>query len=222
MQNVSALEYPGKIAAILYLTGCNFRCPYCHNPSLIEPGPSAAPVDERAAFAYLKRRAKTLDAVVLSGGEPTLHPELPALAARIRTIGLLVKVDTNGTRPNILMQTNADYVALDIKTSFERYDILHRENAAATRDAVMKTLALLKEGTTPYEIRITAVPGIVTEEDIERLLPHLSGVENVFLQRFSPRVTLDKTYASIIPYSKKTLETFRARLLSKAKRVTIR
>jgi len=125
LQRFSLIDYPGKISAILFTRGCNFRCPYCHNPELVDPQRYAEPWQEEEYWAFLQSRTQKLDAVVVTGGEPTLQEDLEPFLEKIRKMGFLIKLDTNGSNPDVLkdlLSANlVDYIAMDIKAPLEKY-----------------------------------------------------------------------------------------------------
>lgn len=168
-QKVSLVDYPGKVACTLFTGGCNLRCPYCHNSELLEgPLPSQ---DIQEVFAYLEARRGILDAVVVSGGEPCLQPDLPAFLERLKREGLLVKLDTNGCFPllleRILQEELVDYVAMDWKNAPDQYGVTTgREDVPVA--AVARSLELLLEGKVPFELRTTVVEQLHNERSFEK------------------------------------------------------
>lgn len=126
LQKFSLIDYPHKISAIIFTIGCNFRCPFCHNPELVNPKIYPEKIPEKAVFEFLKNRRKKLDAVVITGGEPSLHKDLYQFISKIKSMGFLVKLDTNGTNPHILSKlikdNLLDYLAMDIKGSLDKYE----------------------------------------------------------------------------------------------------
>ena len=156
LQSLTLLDYPGKVACTVFFAGCNLRCPYCHNAALVLPGLSPPPRTEESLLDFLQSRRGKLDGVCLTGGEPTLQKDLPALIRKIRAMGFLVKLDTNGTRPEVLKalldESLLDYVAMDIKNAPDRYA---ETCGADVLDEVEKSVALLRRGTVPYEFRTT-------------------------------------------------------------------
>ena len=185
IQKLTLLDYPGKCACTVFLAGCNLRCPFCHNASLVV-GPSPAAMTEAEFFAFLNKRKGLLDGVCVTGGEPTLRKDLPEFIGRIKEMGYLVKLDTNGSNPQMLRQLIAgklvDYVAMDIKNCPDRYaatcggmDIL---------PAVEESLAVLKENNVDYELRTTCVKPFHDESALEAIGKWLSGTEAYYLQNF--------------------------------------
>ena len=184
-QKMTVLDYPGKIAATVFTYGCNLRCPFCHNASLVVD--DSALLDENEVFAYLARRRGILDGVSVSGGEPLLQPDIEDALLRIRSLGLSVKLDTNGTLPHrladVIEKGLVDYVAMDVKNSPQKY----AETTGCEKidlDAVRESVSLLMQGKIPYEVRTTVVRELHTEKDIEEIGRWLSGAEQYFLQGF--------------------------------------
>jgi len=207
LQKTSLVDYPGRVAAVFFLAGCNLRCPYCHNPSLLVPesgDPDTADdltsIDE--AFAFLEHRKSVLSGVVLSGGEPTMHADLPAVAARIRSMGLLVKLDTNGTFPERIAPVGANYIAMDLKMAPARYAELW-PGAPSDADArIAESVRMVRASGADYEFRITCAPGIFTLSDAEAMAALLEADDAVFLQRYRPGHVLDRAWAErVTPYT---------------------
>lgn len=193
---------------MLFAEGCALRCPYCHNPDLVEPGIEgrAGLVSVDQALAFLERRRGLVTGVVLSGGEPTLHPDLPALAAAIRALGLRVKLDTNGTCPERIAPVGADYVAMDLKTSPRRYAELWPGAPADAADRIRRGVEAVRASGAEHEFRITCAPGIFAEADAEDVASLLRQGDTVFLQRYRPGRVLDPEWAAgVSPYTEERL-----------------
>jgi pyruvate formate lyase activating enzyme len=194
LQPVSLIDYPGRISCVVFLAGCNFRCPYCHNPQLTgDPALHAGRVPPDEAFAFLEQRRGRLDGVVVSGGEPTLHPELPEFCRRIRELGFAVKLDTNGSRPEMLARLLAeglvDYVAMDLKTDPERYG--ETVAPACDADTLRASVDAITRSGLDYEFRTTCVRPLVTLEAVERIARFIRGCRLYVLQPFRPGDILD-------------------------------
>jgi pyruvate formate lyase activating enzyme len=186
MQSLTLLDFPGRVACILFVRGCNFRCPFCHNASLV-CGSAENTYPEAEVLAFLKKRQGLLDGVVISGGEPTLYPELIPFLKKVRDLGYAIKLDTNGTNPPLLKQivqeNLADYVAMDIKNSPAFY--------AATCGVSKADIASIEEsrnflmgGKVDYEFRTTVVGGLHTKESIGELACWITGAKWYYLQAF--------------------------------------
>ncbi|HVO85667.1 MAG TPA: anaerobic ribonucleoside-triphosphate reductase activating protein [Candidatus Eisenbacteria bacterium] len=205
MQKTSLVDYPDRVASVLFTPGCNLRCPYCHNWRIVmDPKPPF--MNEEAALTTLETRKKYVDAVVVTGGEPTLHQELPKFLRRLKERGFAVKLDTNGFYPEVLEECLAyvDYVALDVKTSLEKYWQL----GAGSTAGFMRTLGMLKTGKVEYELRTTIVPGFVDNENITRIGELVKGAKTLAIQQFVSGDTLDKSYNVLKPYSSETVAKF--------------
>lgn len=193
LQKLTLLDYPGRIACTVFLGGCNFRCPFCHNGGLALGGDSDGIMSVEELLAFLDSRRGRLQAVCISGGEPTLHPDLPALIGEIKSRGFEVKLDTNGTNPEMLSLLIADglvdYVAMDIKNSPDKYAlttglISNSEFQISNFNAVRESAALLMQGRVDFEFRTTLAKELHTAEDMEIIGKWLSGGEKYFLQTY--------------------------------------
>ncbi|MDR0554060.1 MAG: radical SAM protein [Treponema sp.] len=215
LRKTSLVDYPGKIAAALFLPGCNLRCPWCHNGDLVrseggsgesaefpEDSESLVPLDD--ALRHIEKRRAVLGAVVLSGGEPTIHRELPELIRRIKSLELPVKLDTNGMVPEMLKALFAEaafrpaYIALDLKLAPARYGELRRPasagNSAGNSAAALKqSAALISASGIGHEYRSLALPGVVTPADIEELAP-LVDDSPWYFRPFRPGNCLDAAW----------------------------
>jgi pyruvate formate lyase activating enzyme len=163
IQKVTLIDYPGLVAAILFFPGCNLRCPYCHNPSLVTPPfpKDLSTIDE--AFAYLEKRKNVLGGVVLSGGEPMMNPEIPEIVDRIHALGLKVKIDTNGTFPERLKEIKPDFIAMDIKTSPGKYGLLTKDDVGLK---IVESIMRIRCSGIPHIFRTVMDSGIVDDNDI--------------------------------------------------------
>ena len=187
LQKLTLLDYPGKVACTVFLSGCNLRCPYCHNPGLVLPEQSGGPgIPASELMAFLEQRRGKLDGVCVSGGEPTLQPELPGFLERLRSLGYAVKLDTNGTNPGMLKELLRDglldYVAMDIKNSPERY--AEACGGVDVLDMVRESADLLLDGTAEYEFRTTVCKPLHTGKELEEIGRWLRGAKRYFLQAF--------------------------------------
>ena len=186
LRKLTLLDFPGRVACTLFLAGCNMRCPFCHNAPLVVDGSGVENIPEDELLAFLKKRSGILDGVCITGGEPTLRRELPELIRSIKALGYAVKLDTNGTSPDMLSSLIGegliDYVAMDIKNSPEKYSLT--AGCAADLDAVCRSAAILMENKVNYEFRTTVVSGYHTAEDFRDIGEWLRGAEKYFLQNF--------------------------------------
>ena len=192
LQKLTLLDYPGTVACTVFLGGCDFRCPYCHNAELLDPDFPPL-MDERELLSFLRKRQGMLDGVCITGGEPLLRQDLPDLLQEIRALGYRIKIDTNGARPgrlnSIMAAGLADYVAMDIKNSPERYaETIGR--ADFDLSPVRESVRLLMAGSTDYEFRTTVVAGLHGEEDIRSIGRWITGAKRYYLQPFTDRETV--------------------------------
>jgi pyruvate formate lyase activating enzyme len=188
LQKLTLLDFPDKMACTLFTFGCNFRCPFCHNASLVlAERADDAVMPEEEFFTFLSRRRGILEGVCISGGEPTLQPDLPAFIARIKDMGYAVKLDTNGYRPAVLKSLVEagllDYVAMDIKNSLPLYGKTVGIEHFDTKP-VEESMDYLMEGRVPFEFRTTLVRGLHTVVSIRDMGRRLAGGEKFFLQAF--------------------------------------
>ena len=197
LQKMTLLDFPGKVACTVFLRGCNYRCPFCHNSELLGPGENL--MDVEALLRFLKSRQGLLDGVCITGGEPTLQPGLPELLEGIKKLGFLVKLDTNGTRPAVVkalaQKGLLDYVAVDAKNGPEAWAKTVGLETIDLRP-VEETVRFLIEGNVDYELRTTLVEPLHTEESIRQLGAWLMGLvpgkkpKKLFLQSFVDRDTV--------------------------------
>lgn len=183
LQKLTLLDFPGHVACTVFTQGCNFRCPFCHNASLVLGTQELA---EESILSFLKKRQGLLDGVAITGGEPLLMPDLEEFIRKVRALGFLVKLDTNGSFParlrTLIEAGLVDYVAMDIKNSPEKYDAT--AGAAGFLPQVEQSVSLLLEGRVPYEFRTTVVQELHTPEDFHAIGRWLAGAQQYFLQSF--------------------------------------
>lgn len=180
----SLLDYDGLISIVLFSPGCNFACPYCHNKTTIVDSKQFIPFDE--IYDYLKSRKSLVDAVTFSGGEPTLMKELKDRIKAVKELGYKIKLDTNGSNPDILISllkdNLLDYVAMDIKSSFKNYDLA--ANSKVDIAKIKQSIKLLQESKVDYEFRTTLVKEYVSIQDIEDIAKELKGSKRFYLQKY--------------------------------------
>lgn len=205
LQKVSLIDYPGKVASVLFTPGCNLRCPFCHNWRIVvDPKPPF--LSEAAALEILENRMKYVDAVVITGGEPTMHKELPRFLAKLKERGFSVKLDTNGFYPDVLEEClgSVDYVAMDVKTCLEKYGVLGAKDTSSLR----RSVEMLKTGKVEYEYRTTVVPELVTAADVSCIGELVKGGRTHVFQQFVPEDLLDKKYELLSPYTPERIGEF--------------
>ena len=212
LQKTTLLDFPSHIACIVFLAGCNFRCGFCHSPELVLENQNSSFINEEGFFDFLEKRKSQLDGVVLCGGEPTLQTDLLNFCSQIKTLGYLIKLDTNGSRPAMLEKLISnrllDYVALDIKTSKEKYPKAIGVSLKNIAEQVEKSAQVLKKNNVDYEFRTTCVPNIVTREDILQISQWVGTAKRYFLQTFRPQKTLDSGFGRLKPYSDQEMAEF--------------
>lgn len=192
LHKTTLLDYPEHVAATLFTGGCNFRCPYCHNKDIVQMAESLVPLSESEFFSFLKKRHGILTGVCITGGEPTLHADLPDLIQRIKTLGYLVKLDTNGTNPKMLeslISANLiDYCAMDIKNAPEKYSVTvgaASNNSFLDLSAINQSIQLLLwQQTIAYEFRTTIVQELHSEADLRAICQWIAGAQAYFLQSY--------------------------------------
>jgi pyruvate formate lyase activating enzyme len=194
LNSFSLSDFPGRVAAVVFTQGCNFRCPYCHNGSLIPMNPSTFEmISQEEIFMFLEKRRTQLSGVVVSGGEPTLQPDLSEFFRRIGSMGYQIKLDTNGSHPEVLaellMQGLVDFIAMDIKAPFTIYDRI--TGVCAPKERLEKSIELIARSGIDHEFRTTVVGPLLSERDldiIKEMVPH--GSRHRF-QEFRPENALD-------------------------------
>ena len=228
LQKMTLLDYPGKIACTVFLGGCNFRCPFCHNSELFMGKPEKLMEDEEF-FEFLQSRKGLLDGVCVSGGEPTLYKDLPAFIARIKEMGYLVKLDTNGSRPEVvkkLVEENlVDYIAMDVKNSPAMYA---QTVGLETMDLapIEESLRLLIDGNVDYELRTTLVSQLHSTASIQDMGQWLVSIvtgkkpKRLFLQSFVDRDTV--LFSGLSAPEPETTKEFQKILAPFAQTVTVR
>ena len=186
LQKLTLLDFPGRLATTVFLGGCNFRCPFCHNATLVLAPAKCENISEDKFFEFLKSRRGKLSGVCVTGGEPTLYPDLKSFIKKIKDMGFAVKLDTNGTSPDLLSELIneglVDYVAMDIKNSPEKYPLTVGVNCDMKK--IGRSVALLLEDKVDYEFRTTVVKELHTAEDFVAISEWICGAKRYFLQTF--------------------------------------
>lgn len=219
VQKTSLLDFPDKMATVLFTPNCNLRCPYCHNWRIVvEPSPPF--LAEDSVLQLLESRKRFVNAVVITGGEPTIHEDLPEFLKVLREADFSLKLDTNGFFPRVLMECvpHVDYVALDVKTALDQYPDL----GAKDTSNFLRSVEILKRDAVEYEFRTTAVPGFVSEQNIEEIGEIVKGGRRFALQQFTPGDTLDETFNDVKPYTKTQLTCFAETMKRYVREVVIR
>lgn len=192
-QKLTLIDYPGKIATTVFTVGCSFRCPFCHNPELVNLRLAHDEKSEKEFFEFLKKRKGKIEGVCITGGEPTIQPDLIDFIKKIKKLGFEVKLDTNGSRPDVLKKLLdaklLDFVAMDIKNSLKRYNKTIGNKVDI--DRVKLSVDLIRNSRLPYEFRTTVVPGIHTEKDFEEIAKWIGGAKSYYLQEYREIKILD-------------------------------
>jgi len=195
LQRFSLIDYPGKTCAVIFTRGCNFRCRYCHNPELVVPERFGPEVPLPEVYDFLHRRARVLQAVCITGGEPTVQADLPDMLKRIKQMGYLIKLDSNGSRPDILEEVLGeallDYVAIDVKAPLQDYEKIVGVRFPAERLA--KSIALVLSSGIDHEFRTTIVKRFTSLEDIRRIARSIRGARRYYLQTFVSTKLVDES-----------------------------
>ncbi len=223
-QKFSMIDFNDKLCAVVFTQGCNFRCPYCHNPELVPMFGEKALLDNNEILAFLKERVGKLDAVVITGGEPLLQKNLLPFLREVKKLGYLIKLDTNGLLTNkleILLQSGLiDYVAMDIKTTLDNYEEVTK--VKISDDNLLRSIALIKNSGIDHEFRTTVIEGLIPENTIVDIVERLVGQSKYFIQNFVRSHHLDKTFENEIGYSKDRLMRIIEELQAKGYKVQLR
>ena len=207
-QKTTLLDYPGKVAATVFVTGCNFRCPYCHNAKLINPK-DVETIPEKDVLSFLEQRKNILEGVCITGGEPTLQEKsLKSFITALKEIGYSVKLDTNGTNPDFLEslieERLVDYVAMDVKSGLVRYK---KATGGVWFHGVEASASILREGNVPYEFRTTVVKGIHVKDDFEEIRYLVHDCTDYYIQNYKPSENILNPQ-NLSPFSEKELQEF--------------
>lgn len=185
-QKLTLIDYPGKIATTVFTVGCSFRCPFCHNPELVNLKLAHDEKSEKEFFQFLDKRKGKLEGVCITGGEPTIQPDIIDFIKKIKKRGFAVKLDSNGTRPDVLKKLIdaklVDYIAMDIKSQLKNYDKM--TGTKVDKDRIKISAELIMNSGIPYEFRTTVVPGLHTEKDFEEIAKWIKGARAYYLQEY--------------------------------------
>ena len=224
IQRFSLIDFPGRICAIVFTQGCNFRCPYCHNPELVEPSLYGRGMAEGDLLAFLDRRRGKLDAVSITGGEPLLQRGLAGFIEKVRALGYLVKVDTNGSFPLVLKDMLdkglLDYIAMDVKAPLEKYEEVVK--ASIKPESIAQSIQLIMNSGIDYEFKTTVPSSLLTEKDLEKIGTLIKGAKRYYLQQFVPSKTLDPAFMNEKPWDDDLLSATKERLEKSVSSVIIR
>src|SRR3989339_525701 len=233
LQKLTLIDYPGKVACTVFTVGCNFRCPFCHNPELVTQRRendrkdakekegvvdfSLRPmISEELFFNFLSERKGILDGVCVTGGEPTVHADLEIFLRKIKEMGFLVKLDTNGTNPEILKklldEKLLDYIAMDLKNNFKS-NYAKTAGVEVNIEDIKKSVEIIRNRGGDYEFRTTVVPGLHTKEDLLAIADEIKGAKKYYLQQFKhEQKMLNPDFREVTPYGKDFLEDIREKI----------
>ena len=207
LQKTTLIDFPGKLACVVFLAGCNFRCPWCYSAELVLPDKIVAQprISEKDFFDFLRSRQDLLEGVVICGGEPTINKDLPQFLEKIKNLGFLVKLDTNGSNPKMLKdlvnKKLIDYVAMDIKISPENPVYKNIMTEGITMENIKEGVEFLKSGAVNFEFRTTCVPTIHKKEDFLEIAKWIGGKETkYYLQNFRAEKTIDPSFEKVKPF----------------------
>jgi pyruvate formate lyase activating enzyme len=217
LQKFTLADFPGNISAIVFTRGCNFRCPYCHNPELVDPARFAPEISREEVLRFLGSRSRQLEGVVLTGGEPTLHADLPVFLAEIREFGFAVKLDTNGSNPDLLAEiirdSLVDYIAMDVKAPLHAYPRVAGVRVRA--GDIERSVRLVIESGLPHELRTTYEASLLSPEDMVAIARIVRGCARYVIQGFRPTRTLDPALRGLSRPDRASLQAMK-RLMEKA------
>jgi pyruvate formate lyase activating enzyme len=206
----SFVDWPGKLCAVVFFSHCNFRCPYCHNHTLVCHPERYPSISIEEILRRLRPLRDWVDGVCITGGEPTLHTRLPVLIRQIKRNGFSVKLDTNGSNPRMvenLIETGAiDFVSMDVKAPLDSFRYRRSAGSSIDLDPILKTIEFLKRGKMEYQFRMTVVPHLHTREDVETLGDQLKAGHRLTLQNFNPEDPLDPSLHDTLPYDTEILK----------------
>ena len=224
LQKLTLLDYPGVMACTVFTNGCNFRCPFCHNASIVTGKESDMPLDSSELLNFLAGRKKILDGICITGGEPLLHSEIPEIISEIKKLGYKIKLDTNGSQPerlqSILDAGTIDYVAMDIKHCREKYAIASGSESAVI--PVSKSVEILKNASVDFEFRTTVVSQLHSPDDMESIAKWIAGVKHYYLQNFADSGDILQKDHSFSPVPQDVLNTMLERVKNYVPGVAIR
>jgi pyruvate formate lyase activating enzyme len=226
-QEITLTDWEGKVASIIFLGGCNFRCGFCHSSDLVMNHKSIPDIPFAGIEEFLKVKKTWVDGVEITGGEPTLYGKaLLELTAHIRRLGFKVKLDTNGTNPFLIkkiIESNAvDYIAMDIKAPLNRKSYENAVSCDVNMENIIRSKDIILNSNLDYEFRTTVVPGIINESNILMMAADIKGAKKYCIQQFVPRDTLDKKYLSVKPYQAEVLEEMARKAGHYVKKVVLR
>lgn len=223
-QKTSLIDYPGKMCSVIFLPYCNFRCPFCQNPGLVKNPEEQPSISVEEVVEYIESKKEWIDGVCVTGGEPTMHKDLPELLEKFKSIGVFVKLDTNGSNPEMLKELIKkgllDYVAMDIKAPLEKYHIA--AGVKVDTEKIKESINIIKNSGIDYEFRATVVPRLHKKEDLQKMAELVKGAKKFAIQQFRPNITLDESFQKEKPYSNEELEEFKEMLKGFFEKIEVR
>ena len=224
LQKVSLIDYPVLICATIFLQGCNFKCSYCHNPELVDTRLFQPCIKENEVLDFLNTRKGKLDALTITGGEPTIHDDLAPFIKKIKKMKFAVKLDTNGSQPQVIKtlldEKLLDFIAMDIKAPLEKYKSVVK--VPVNSDLIKESIRLILKAKIQHEFRTTIVESQLEEKDIQQIAKLISGANSYVLQKFVPTKTLDKKFLKEKSYPDEKLQKIKKHLEHQIPSVTIR
>lgn len=224
LQKVSLIDYPGKVCAVVFTQGCNFRCPYCHNPELVDPDLFGVCESEDLLMSFLEKRKGKLDAVSITGGEPTIQEDLIEFVRRVKNMGYFVKIDTNGSTPDVIQSIIdaklVDYIAMDVKGPLNKYRMLTQSNV--DENEIRRSIAMIMASGIPYEFRTTVLKSRLSQKDIMGIGKAIKNADLYVLQQFVASKTLDQNCIHETTYNREVLEALKKKLLEDVHSIMIR
>lgn len=226
LQKLSLIDYPGKTSIVIFTIGCNMRCGFCHNAELVIPKKFVPAINEKEVMDFIKHRVGLVEAVTITGGEPTLQADLTQFIKKVKKMGFLIKLDTNGTQPKVLEKLLKDklldFVAMDIKAPLSRYELV--TNRPVDPSAIKQSIKLIKQSRVGYEFRTTVVASLHRIEDFDaigKLISRGGTAKRYTLQHFKPAKTLDPKYAKDTTFSEADFELLADKMRAYADEVVV-
>jgi pyruvate formate lyase activating enzyme len=224
LQKVSLINYPELICAVVFLQGCNFKCSYCHNPELVEPRLFQPCIKENEVLDFLDTRKGKLDAVTITGGEPTIQGDLAPFIKQIKKMKFAIKLDTNGSQPQVIRalldKKLLDFIAMDIKAPLEKYESVVK--VPVNSDSIKESIKLILKAKIPYEFRTTVVESQLEEKDIQQIARLIPGADRYVLQKFVPANVLEKKFLKEKSYTDEKFQEIKKNLENKIHSILVR
>ncbi len=224
LQKLSLIEYPGKLSAVIWTGGCNFRCPFCYNTDIVLNYKKMPTISEKEIIDFMTTRKGLLDGLSITGGEPTLQKDLSEFAKKIKDMEFLFMIETNGSNPKMIKELIdrklVDYIAMDIKSPLEKYEKV--AGIRVNKKNIQKSIDIIRNSDIDYEFRTTVIPIFFKKEDALAIGRWLKGSEHYYLQQFMPEKTIDKAFKRVKPYSPEKLKKFAELMKPFFKSVSVR